>query len=141
MSSGGVTLVAPFSASTSFIMPANDVTVTAQWNYDVVEFTVIYSGNYHTRGVAPTDYNWYGYGDRVTVLDHGDLARTGYSFLGWSTNSTASVAEFKAGSIFTIYGDVELFAVWSPDEYTVTYELVLTVRLLHRLPMVYVMVM
>jgi len=121
VSSGGVTLVSPLSASTSFVMPANNVVVTAQWNYDV-EFTVIYRGNYHTRGVVPTDYNWYGYGDRVTVLDYGDLARTGYSFLGWSTNSTASVAEFKAGSIFTIYGDVELFAVWSPDEYTVTYE-------------------
>jgi uncharacterized repeat protein (TIGR02543 family) len=71
---------------------------------------------------VPVDYNWYVAGDGVTVLGQGSLVRNGYSFLGWSTRSTATVAMFTAGSYFTIYDDVELFAVWSQNIYTVTYE-------------------
>jgi uncharacterized repeat protein (TIGR02543 family) len=104
------------------------LTYTAQWKYnaanvDVEESTVTYRGNGATSGAAPVDNNWYTYGDRVTVLGQGSLVRTGYSFLGWSQSSTATAAEFTAGSTFNIYNDADvvLFAVWGQNVYTVTF--------------------
>lgn len=39
--------------------------------------------------------------------------RSGYSFLGWSTSSTASSASYSAGSTFTTNANTTLYAVWS----------------------------
>jgi uncharacterized repeat protein (TIGR02543 family) len=100
------------------------LTYTATWWYDFPvedEFAVTYHGNGNSGGVAPVDSHWYVDGDRVTVLGQGSLTRAGYDFLGWSTSDTAASAAFIAGSTFTIYDDVWLYAVWSSVEYTVTY--------------------
>jgi uncharacterized repeat protein (TIGR02543 family) len=100
-----------------------DLVLYAQWVLVVVDmFIVTYSGNGASGGVAPVDSNGYVSGELVTVLGKGSLVRAGYSFLGWSDSSTASVATFTAGSTFVIYNDVVLYAVWSLDVYTVTYE-------------------
>lgn len=47
--------------------------------------------------------------------------RTGYTFLGWSTNKNASSAVFAAGAKFTTDADTTLYAVWKPNTYTVKY--------------------
>lgn len=46
--------------------------------------------------------------------------RTGYTFLGWSTSSTATGATYKAGTTYTITGALTLYAVWKA---TVPYSL------------------
>ena len=38
--------------------------------------------------------------------------RSGFSFLGWSTTSTAKKAEYQAGSSYTLNSDSTLYAVW-----------------------------
>lgn len=43
--------------------------------------------------------------------------RTNYRFAGWSTNSAATFAPYKAGSTFTIDADVTLYAVWHTTIY------------------------
>lgn len=43
--------------------------------------------------------------------------RTNYRFAGWSTNSSATFAPYKAGSTFTIDADVTLYAVWHTSIY------------------------
>jgi hypothetical protein len=48
-------------------------------------YSVIYFGNTNTSGIPLEDNNIYHYGDIVTVLNNGDLQKTGYSFSGWST--------------------------------------------------------
>jgi uncharacterized membrane protein len=105
------------------VYPSSDLTITGSWlHVGVDQFFVTYFGNGASGGVVPVDYNWYGYGDRVTVLGAGSLVRAGYSFLGWSTSSFATVAQYTAGSTFYIYADVDLYAVWVQSEFTVTYE-------------------
>ncbi len=54
--------------------------------------------------------------------------RNGYTFLGWSTNPEATVAEYEYQGEFCSYDDVNgggkgpvhLYAVWRPNTYTVT---------------------
>lgn len=43
--------------------------------------------------------------------------RTGYTFLGWSTNSSATTATYTAGSTYTITGALTLYAVWKVNYY------------------------
>ena len=45
--------------------------------------------------------------------------RTGYTFKGWSTSSTATSGT-AAGTSYTPTGDTTLYAIWSIDQYTIT---------------------
>ena len=47
--------------------------------------------------------------------------RTGYTFLGWSTSSTATTATYSPGDTYTNNGRVTLYAVWSAKTYTISY--------------------
>ncbi len=42
--------------------------------------------------------------------------RSGYTFLGWSTNKNATSATYKAGTSVKIKGDATLYAVWQFNE-------------------------
>ncbi len=44
--------------------------------------------------------------------------RSGYTFLGWSTSSTATNAIYSAGSSYTINSNITLYAVWQKNEVT-----------------------
>lgn len=46
--------------------------------------------------------------------------RTGYTFLGWSTNSSATTAEYASGAQFTTDANTTLYAVWGNKIYTLT---------------------
>ena len=47
--------------------------------------------------------------------------RTGYSFLGWSTSSTATSATYSAGGSYTANSAATLYAVWKANTYKVSY--------------------
>lgn len=49
--------------------------------------------------------------------------RTGYTFLGWSTSSSATAASYSGGSSITVTssGTTTLYAVWQINTYTVSY--------------------
>ena len=47
--------------------------------------------------------------------------RTGYSFLGWSTSSSATTATYSAGGSITLSASDTLYAVWKANTYKVTY--------------------
>jgi uncharacterized repeat protein (TIGR02543 family) len=102
-----------------------DITLTALWLYiDIVdEYTVVYNGNGYTGGSVPVDNNSpYTEGAWVTVLGQGNMIKNNFTFLGWSTDSTASFVTFTAGSAFIIHSDMILYAVWAENTYTVTYQ-------------------
>jgi len=123
------TVTYAYNSGAGSFSPANfiitdNIVLYAVWTENVSPdiYAVVYYGNGNSGGSAPVDSNWYFYGDRVTVLGQGSLIRVGYSFLGWSTSSTANNAAFTAGSIFTIYDDIVLYAIWTQNVYTVTYD-------------------
>lgn len=41
--------------------------------------------------------------------------RDGYTFLGWSTSSSSTTAEYSAGQTITVSGDLVLFAIWQKN--------------------------
>lgn len=47
--------------------------------------------------------------------------RTGYSFQGWATSSTATSATYSAGGSYTANSAATLYAVWKANTYTIKY--------------------
>ncbi len=94
-----------------------DVTLYAQWTPSVYQVT--YDANGGT-GAVPTDTASYLYNQNVTTKLNVGLTRTGYTFEGW--NSVANGSDFiSQESRFKITENTTLYAVWSSNMSTVTY--------------------
>ncbi|MFM8978450.1 MAG: beta strand repeat-containing protein, partial [Bacteroidota bacterium] len=95
-------------------------TLYAQWNIN--SYTVTYNANSATSGSVPTAQTQ-NYNTSVAVpANTGSLARTGYTFGGWNTAADGSETNYTAGSgSFTLTADTTLYAKWTPNTYTVTY--------------------
>lgn len=59
--------------------------------------------------------------DQALTLSATKPARTGYSFLGWSTSSSATSATYSAGASYTANAAATLYAVWKANTYSVKY--------------------
>ncbi|MBR3414946.1 InlB B-repeat-containing protein [Candidatus Saccharibacteria bacterium] len=75
--------------------------------------------------------------DKVTTATVNTMSKTGYHFLGWSTNSSATTAAYNAGTdvnMSTLISDaaasgqstatgstLTLYAVWAPNTFTISY--------------------
>lgn len=60
--------------------------------------------------------------DQTLTLSSTKPTRTGYTFLGWSTSSTATSATYSAGGSYTANSAATLYAVWKALTYTVKYD-------------------
>ena len=90
-----------------------NVTVSAWTSY-----AVKYNANGGT-GAPSTQTKWK---DQTLVLSTTKPTRTGYSFLGWSTSSTATSATYSAGGNYTANAAATLYAVWKANTYAVKYD-------------------
>jgi uncharacterized repeat protein (TIGR02543 family)/LPXTG-motif cell wall-anchored protein len=111
-----------FDEGDTFDMPANNVTLYAKWNEDQnggggpgpTTYTVSYDGNGNTSGTAPIDPNSpYAADATVTVLGNSNLAKTGFAFAGWNTESDGEGTAYAAGDTFTITANTTLYAIWN----------------------------
>lgn len=89
-----------------------NVTVPAWTSY-----TIKYNANGGT-GAPGSQTKWK---DQKLTLSSTKPTRTGYTFLGWSTSSTATSATYSAGGSYTNNSAATLYAVWKANTYTVTY--------------------
>jgi uncharacterized repeat protein (TIGR02543 family) len=87
------------------------VTVPAWTSY-----TVTYNAN-DGSGAPSSQTKWK---DQVLILSSTKPTRTGYSFQGWATSASGSVA-YAAGASYTANAAVTLYAVWKANTYTVSY--------------------
>ena len=94
----------------------------AQWT--IITYTVTYNGNTNTGGTAPVDGSSpYAVGSNVTVLAAGTLVKTGNTFAGWNTLANGTGTAYSAGGTITsIAANTTLFARWTINTYTVTYD-------------------
>jgi uncharacterized repeat protein (TIGR02543 family) len=92
--------------------------------YSPPTYSLTYNGNGNTSGTAPVDATSpYVSGATVTVLGNtGTLARTGYSFAGWNTLANGLGTDRTAGSTFTISSNTTLFAKWTANSNTITFD-------------------
>ena len=109
-----------YAAGEEYLMPRNDVTLTACWIADSAtgtKYGVVYADDAaDSNGTLPTDEQTYAEGELVT-LAQAELTREGYRFAGWSYGGKTYVAGSK---IFMGSGVLTLTAVWE-KVYTLSY--------------------
>ncbi len=103
----------------TFTMGPNDTyTLYALWKGNTNAFVFNANGG---KGNMPTDFTIETGSSKTLPLNQ--FTRNGYTFLGWST-STDGVVEYTNGITYTqdTSGDVELYAVWKMNTYTILFE-------------------
>lgn len=83
----------------------------------LTSYTVSFNAN-GGSGAPGSQTKWYG---KTLTLSSTKPSRTGYSFLGWSTSSTATSATYAAGGSYTANASDVLYAVWKANTYAVKY--------------------
>ena len=81
------------------------------------QHTVKYNANGGTGAPGNQTKTW-GY---VLTLSTQVPTRTGYTFLGWATSSTAVTAQYQPGGSYGVDADVTLYAVWSRIYLSITF--------------------
>lgn len=96
-------LLGKISVSTSFTVPA------------LPTYTITYNAN---GGANAPSKQTKTHGTNLT-LSATKPTKTGYTFLGWSTSSSATVASYEAGGTYTSNSDTTLYAVWTSSTYNI----------------------
>ena len=74
-------------------------------------YTIKYDAN-DGSGAPSSQTKWK---DQTLKLSTTKPTRTGYSFLGWSTSSSATSATYAAGANYTANAAATLYAVWKAN--------------------------
>ena len=83
---------------------------------------VVYGRNHATSGTAPVDNTNYAVGQTVTVLGNtGNLEREGYTYVGWNSAADNNGTDYPAGYQFGFSGNITLYAKWTLNTYTISY--------------------
>ncbi len=95
-------------------------TLYAIWESDAPQ---TYTVKYNANGGSGAPSNQAKTHGATLTLSSTKPTRSGYTFKGWATSSTATSATYQAGGSYTSNANVTLYAVWSqnPVTYTVSY--------------------
>ena len=109
-----------WSPDVAAMVPAGDVTYTAQWK--VNQYTVTFDANGGTGDMVPTNLVY----DVEYALPSNLFENLGYSFAGWSVVPESGV-EYEDGATVSnltaeANGTVQLHAYWTVNQYTVTFD-------------------
>jgi uncharacterized repeat protein (TIGR02543 family) len=107
----GTATVVAYADKASYTMSASNATLYALWGH-----TVKFNSN-GGSGTMPDQVLLVG---QNTALTKNSFTRSDYGFLGWSTDSSATIAAYTDGADYTISSsDVTLYAVWKKDTYSI----------------------
>ena len=93
------------------------ITLYAVWR-KAAKYTITYNAN---GGTNPPKSQTKTEGVSLT-LQKTKPTKTGYTFLGWATSSTAKTYKYAAGAQYTENKKVTLYAVWEKTKYTIKYD-------------------
>lgn len=105
------------------IIVSGDTTLYAVWTANT--YTVTYNAKSGTWANGATTSQTVTYGQTWTTLSNSELTRTGYTFQGWSSSSSATSVTHNANtaqSKWTSTSNLTLYAVWTINIYTVAYK-------------------
>lgn len=97
--------------------PTGSVTLRAVWTPNT--YTVTYNPNGASGAASMASASYTTGGNPVTLATAGTLVKPGHTFAGWSLTANGSVLT----GTFTTASDVTLYAIWTPIQYHVTYDL------------------
>ena len=89
--------------------------------YAASTFQITYNANGATGGAAPSAQTKTEGVNLTLATNSGNLVRTGYTFAGWNTEANGSGTSYSAGGTYTVEAADELFARWTANTYTITY--------------------
>jgi len=91
----------------------NKPELVIEYNATAPTYTITYHGNGNTSGSAP-EVQGAASGTSVTLRGNtGSLSKSGYSFYGWSTNSSGTGTVYRAGQTITMPSyNLNLYAKW-----------------------------
>jgi len=103
-------------------VPETDKTYTAQWTTNT--YTITYNNNSGTGGTTADSIHTY---DVVANLTTNGFTKTGFTFLGWSTSSSATTPTFgDAQSMLNLTSTngemITFYAVWQVNNYLITFD-------------------
>ena len=82
------------------------------------QYTLSFNGNGSNSGsTAAITKPW----STVVTLPANGFQKTGYNFVGWNSNASATTAEYYPGNSYTITANATLYAIWSQITYAVSY--------------------
>lgn len=92
-------------------------------SFNTNTYKVVYNSN---GGSGSTATSTHKYGEAKTLTPNG-FSKTGYSFAGWATSASGSVVYSNGQSVTSLTatnnGTVNLYAKWTPVNYTINYNL------------------
>lgn len=95
-------------------------TKTVSFNVSVPAWTS-YTVSYNANGGSGAPSSQTKWKDQTLTLSSTKPTRTGYTFLGWSTSSSATSATYSAGGSYTANSAATLYAVWKVITYTIKF--------------------
>lgn len=93
--------------------PDKNMTLYAIW--ERLTYTVHYNAN-GGKGAPADQVKTYG---QAITLSSDIPTRTGFTFLGWGTNASATTPSYQPGASYSAEGNVTLYAIWKFRTFTV----------------------
>lgn len=88
-------------------------TLYAVWEKDAPPAPTTYTVSYNANGGSGAPASQTKTKDITLTLSGTKPTRSGYTFLGWATSSSATSASYQPGGSYTANASVTLYAVWS----------------------------
>ena len=104
----------------SLVTTSSSHILYAQWT--VKTYMVSYDANNASSGTVPLDQTKTHDVNLILQSNSGSLIRTGYTFNGWNTATDGSGTTYNEGALYTGNVDLALFAKWTANTYTVTFD-------------------
>ncbi|MBO4855261.1 InlB B-repeat-containing protein [Candidatus Saccharibacteria bacterium] len=111
---------ASYQAGDSYTSKAS-ATLYALWREELVPI-VAYMISYNANGGAGAPENQTVEAGQQLTISSTRPTRDNYNFLGWSLSNTATKADYAPEKSYTIKSDLTLYAVWSVNTFTVSYD-------------------
>jgi uncharacterized repeat protein (TIGR02543 family) len=103
------------------LFAASGSAVTSNVTRSLNDFSISYNSNSATSGSVSSSTDLRPY-QSLNLETKGDLVRTGYTFSSWNTNSAGTGSNLAEGASYQVlYSSPTLFARWTADTYTITY--------------------
>jgi uncharacterized repeat protein (TIGR02543 family) len=102
-------------ATAGSYLATGNTTLYAQWTAN--NFGVTFDAN----GGSGTMSNLPMVAGTAKALTANAFTRTGYTFAGWTTASNGTGTAYTSTQLVTLYADVTLYAKWTANSYTITF--------------------
>ncbi|MFM5952344.1 MAG: InlB B-repeat-containing protein [Micrococcales bacterium] len=98
------------------LTPTGDIAYYAHWSPHV------YTVNFYKNSSAATGTMVSQRASSAQNLSQVTFQRQGHTFAGWALSNSSSSTVFNDGDTFDFQSDIDLYALWTPETYKVTYD-------------------